>query len=318
MSDRPRVIVTRRLPDRVEAELSARFDAALNPADVPLGAADLASAMQEADAVLCTVGDAVTAEVLGEAPRARMLANFAVGVNNIDLEACRARGLRVSNTPGVLTDATADIAVALILMVMRRCGEGERLVRAGAWSGWAPTQLLGRDPKGRTLGIVGMGRIGQATAGRAHHGLGMNVIYANRSPVDADIPARRVELEELMETADVVSLHCPATPETRGLISAELIARMKPEAYLVNTARGDVVDEPALIEALEAGRIAGAGLDVFAAEPDIPEALRRLENVVLLPHLGSATLGTREAIGMKCVENLTAFFAGRDLPDPVV
>jgi lactate dehydrogenase-like 2-hydroxyacid dehydrogenase len=317
MPDRPRVIATRRLPEPVEAALSARFDARLNPGDA-FPAEALAAALAEADAVVTTVADRVDAAALGEAPKARMIANFAVGVNNIDLDACRARGLRVSNTPGVLTEATADLAMTLILMVMRRCGEGERMLRAGAWPGWAPTQLLGRDPGGRTLGVVGMGRIGQALARRAHHGFGMEVIYASRSEADPGLPTRRVELEELMQAADVVSLHCPATPETRGLISAEMIARMKPEGYLVNTARGDVVDEPALIEALEAGRIAGAGLDVYAQEPKVPEALRRLENVALLPHLGSATLGTREAMGMKCVENLTAFFEGRDLPDPVV
>lgn len=318
MPDRPRVVVTRRLPKAVEAALSERFDVSFNPADAPLSRARLVEAFAEADALLTTVGDPVTAQTLGEAPRARMVANFAVGVNNIDLEACRERGVAVSNTPGVLTDATADIAMALILMAMRRCGEGERMVRAGDWTGWAPTQLLGRDLRGKTLGVVGMGRIGQATARRAHHGFGMGVAYHNRSEVETDLPARALGLEELMETADVVSIHCPGGEANRGLISADLIARMKPEAYLVNTARGDVVDEPALIAALEAGRIAGAGLDVYAREPEVPEALRRLENVALLPHLGSATEETRNAMGFKCVENLEAFFAGRELPDRVV
>ncbi|MGM0584637.1 MAG: 2-hydroxyacid dehydrogenase [Pseudomonadota bacterium] len=318
MPDRPRVVVTRRLPQAVEAALSERFDVSLNPADAPFSRTQLVEAFAEADALLTTVGDPVTAQTLGEAPRARMVANFAVGVNNIDLEACRARGMAVSNTPGVLTDATADIAMALILTIMRRCGEGERMVRADAWQGWAPTQLLGRDLRGRTLGIVGMGRIGQATARRAHHGFGMNIVYHNRSEVETDLPARALGLEALMETADVVSIHCPGGEANRGLISAGLIGRMKPEAYLVNTARGDVVDEPALIAALEAGRIAGAGLDVYAREPEVPEALRRLENVALLPHLGSATEETRNAMGFKCVENLEAFFAGRELPDRVV
>ena len=314
----PRVVVTRRLPEAVEAELSARFEAVLNPDDRQMDKAALAKAFAEADAVLCTVGDRIDAQTVGAAPRAKMVATFSVGTNHIDLEACRAAGVRVSSTPGVLTDATADIALSLILMAMRRCGEGERMVRAGEWHGWTPTQLLGRDPTGATLGIVGMGRIGRATAARAHHGFGMRILYANRSEVDPGMPAERRELPELMAEADVISVHAPASPENRNLISAELIARMKPEAYLVNTARGDVVDEPALIAALQAGRIAGAGLDVFVEEPKVPEALRALENVVLLPHLGSATRATREAMGMKCVANLAAFFAGEALPDPVV
>ncbi|MDF2234528.1 D-glycerate dehydrogenase [Albimonas sp. CAU 1670] len=315
---KPRVVVTRRLPERVEAELAARFDAVLNPGDAQMDAAALAEAFAGADAVLCTVGDRIDAAALGEAPRAKMVATFSVGTNHIDLDACRAAGVRVSSTPGVLTDATADIAMSLILMIMRRCGEGERMIRAGEWHGWAPTQMLGRDPTGATLGIVGMGRIGRATARRAHYGFGMKILYANRSEVDPGMPAERRELEALMAEADVISVHAPASPENRNLISAELIGRMKPEAYLINTARGDVVDEPALIAALEAGKIAGAGLDVFAREPEVPDALRRLENVALLPHLGSATQATREAMGMKCVANLAAFFEGADLPDPVV
>ncbi|MEC9434582.1 MAG: D-glycerate dehydrogenase [Pseudomonadota bacterium] len=317
MSDRPRVIVTRRLPATVEAALSDRFDTVLNPDDAPFDAGRLAAAMASADAVLCTVGDRIDAAALGAAPRAKLLANFAVGVNHIDLDACAARGVAVSNTPGVLTDATADIAMTLILMVLRRAAEGERMVRAGAWEGWAPTQLLGGDLRGRTLGIVGMGRIGQATARRAHHGFGMRILYANRSEVDPGLPAQRMELPALMAAADVVSLHCPGGEANRGLISAALIGRMKPGAVLINTARGDVVDEPALIAALEAGRIS-AGLDVFAQEPRVPEALRGLDNAVLLPHLGSATEETREAMGMKCVANLEAFFEGRPLPDRVV
>ena len=318
MSRTPRVIVTRHLPEAVEAELSERFEAVLNPEDRRMDAPALARAFAEADAVLCTVGDRIDAAAIGTAPRAKMVATFSVGTNHIDLDAARAAGLRVSSTPGVLTDATADIAMSLILMAMRRCGEGERMVRAGEWHGWTPTQLLGRDPTGATLGIVGMGRIGRATAARAHHGFGMKILYTNRSAVDPGLPAERRELHELMAEADVISVHAPASPENRNLISAELIGRMKPDAYLVNTARGDVVDEPALIAALQAGRIAGAGLDVFVEEPKVPQALRSLENVVLLPHLGSATRATREAMGMKCVANLAAFFEGRALPDAVV
>ena len=315
---RPFVVVTRRLPERVEAALAERFEVELNSRDEPRSTAWLHDAMSRADAVLCTAVDRMSAEAIGTAPRAKMLANFAVGVNHIDLDACRAAGVSVSNTPGVLTEATADIALALTLMAARRCGEGERMLRAGLWTGWAPTQLLGVDLTGRTLGIVGMGRIGRATARKARDAFGMEVIYANRSEVDPEMPARRVELPELMETADVVSVHAPGGAANRGLISAELIARMKPTAILVNTARGDVIDEPALAAALEARRIFAAGLDVYAEEPRVPESLMRLENVVLLPHMGSGTVATREAMGMKCVANLDAFFAGRELPDRVV
>lgn len=314
---RPRLIVTRRLPERVEAALAAEFDAEFNPADTPTTPARLAAAFAEADAVLCTAVDRVSAEVVGTAPRARIVATFSVGFNHLDLDACRAAGVAVTNTPGVLTEATADIAMALILMTARRLGEGERLVRAGLWTGWAPTQLLGTDIAGRTLGIVGMGRIGQATARRAHYGFGMKVIYANRSEVDPGLPAERVPLEALMETADVISVHAPGGGANAGLISGDLMARMKPSALLVNTARGDVIDENALISLLESGAIAGAGLDVYAEEPRVPEALMRLENVVLLPHMGSGTVATREAMGMTCHRNLTAFFAGETPPDRI-
>ncbi len=317
MPDRPRVIVTRRLPDAVEAELSRRFDAVLNPSDRRFDAASMVDALQNADGLLCAMGDPMDEATLSQATRAKMLANFAVGVNHVDLDAARAHGLSVSNTPGVLTDATADIALTLILMTLRRAAEGERLARSGAWTGWTPTQLLGRDLGGRTLGIVGMGRIGRATARRAA-AFGMRILYTNRSDIDPGLPAERRELPDLMAQADVISLHCPGSAENRGLISADLIGRMKPEAYLINTARGDVVDEPALIRALETRAIAGAGLDVFAKEPRIPDALRALDNVTLLPHLGSATEETRIAMGMKCVENLSAHFEGRPLPDRVV
>lgn len=317
---RPRVVVTRRLPERVEAAVAERFDAVLNETDAPMPRAALAEAMREADALLCTVGDRIDAEVIGSAPRARLLANFAVGYNHIDIDAAKAAGVAVSNTPGVLTDATADIALTLLLMAARRAGEGERMVRAGAWEGWAPTQLLGTEVSGKTLGVIGMGRIGRAMAARCHYGLGMKVVHYNRSPVaDPGVPSRQLgAVEDVLREADFVSLHCPGGAENRGLISAERIALMKPSAILVNTARGEVVDEPALIEALRERRIAGAGLDVYAEEPKVPEALRALENVVLLPHLGSATRETREAMGMKAFENLAAFFDGRDLPDRVV
>ncbi|PZQ47920.1 MAG: D-glycerate dehydrogenase [Rhodovulum sulfidophilum] len=319
---RPRVIVTRKLPDPVEERLGALFDVALNPTDRPFSAGDLKAAMRDADGVLCAVVDPMTAEVLGvEGRRAGIVANFGVGVNNIDLAAAEANGVVVGNTPDVLTDATADIAIALMLAATRRMYETEKMLREGRWTGFSITAQLGMGLRDKVIGIVGMGRIGQATARRAALGFGMKVIYFNRSDlkVALDFPAeRRATIREVMAEADVVSLHIPGGGENRGRISAELIAAMKPTAYLVNTARGDVVEEPALVAALAEGRIAGAGLDVFAAEPNVPAELIGLENVTLLPHIGSATLETRTAMGMLAVDNLEAFFGGAPLPARVV
>ncbi|TPE51343.1 2-hydroxyacid dehydrogenase [Amaricoccus solimangrovi] len=319
---RPRVIVTRKLPDPVEERLGALFDVTLNPSDRALPADELKAAMREADGVLCAVVDPMTAEVLGVAGRrAGIVANFGVGVNNIDLKAAEAAGIAVGNTPDVLTDATADIAIALMLAATRRMYETEKMLREGRWKGFSITAQLGMGLRDKVIGIVGMGRIGQATARRAALGFGMKVIYFNRSDlrVELDFPAeRRATIEEVMAEADVVSLHIPGGGENRGRISAAMIAAMKPTAYLVNTARGDVVDEPALVAALAAGRIAGAGLDVFAEEPKVPAELVALENVTLLPHIGSATLETRTAMGMLAVDNLEAFFAGRPMPARVV
>ena len=323
---RPVVIVTRRLPAPIEARLTARVDARLNADDRPPGAEELAAALRGADAVLCTVTDRFTAEVFAAAardgaPRARLLANFGVGVNHVDLAAARAHGVAVTNTPGVLTEDTADVALALMLMAARRLGEGERELRAGRWGGWRPTHLLGTSLAGKTLGVVGFGRIGQATARRARLGLGMRVLYVNPSPRDAAAVALGVErcetLQGLLAASDVVSLHCPATPATRHLIDAAALARMKRTAVLVNTARGDVVDEAALAEALRDGTIAAAGLDVYEGEPRVHPALLALENVVLLPHLGSATVETRRAMGERALANLVAFFEGREPPDRV-
>jgi lactate dehydrogenase-like 2-hydroxyacid dehydrogenase len=324
MSGRPVVVVTRRLPDAVERELTRDFDARLNQEDRPLGPEGLMEALRSADAVLCTVTDKLTAEVLAAEPRrAGLLANFGVGFNHIDTDAARTRGLAVSNTPDVLTDATADLAVTLLLMVSRRTGEGERHLRSGAWTGWRPTHMLGTQVSGKTLGLVGMGRIARAVAQRAHHGFGMRVIYHDPYPPPADVAHAlgaepRERLEDVLGEADFVSLHCPATPETRHLMNRERLELMRPEAYLVNTARGDVVDEAALVEALRGRRIAGAGLDVFEREPQVSEALIAMENVVLLPHLGSATTETRVAMGMRAVENLRLFFDGKPLRDRVV
>jgi lactate dehydrogenase-like 2-hydroxyacid dehydrogenase len=321
---RPTVVVTRRLPGVVEEELSRDFDARLNRDDRPLGAAGLQEALRSADALLCTVTDRITSEVLSVEPlRTRLLANFGVGFNNIDTDAARSRGVAVSNTPDVLTEATADIAMTLLLMVSRRAGEGERHVRCGAWTGWRPTHMLGTQVSGKTLGLVGMGRIARAVARRAHHGFGMRVIFHDPFPPSpAEAAALGAEprgtLDQVLEESDFVSLHCPATPETRHLMNRERLARMRRSAFLINTARGDIVDEAALVEALADGTIAGAGLDVYEREPQIAPELLTMENVVLFPHLGSATHETRVAMGQRAVENLRLFFSGAALRDRVV
>jgi lactate dehydrogenase-like 2-hydroxyacid dehydrogenase len=323
MTARPTVVVTRRLPEAVERELLRDFDARLNAEDRPLGAEGLADAIRNADAILTTVTDKVTAEVLSAEPRrARIVANFGVGFNNIDVEAAKARGVAVSNTPDVLTDATADLAITLLLMVARRTGEGERHLRGGQWTGWRPTHMMATHVSGKTLGLVGMGRIARAVAKRAHHGFGMKVIYHDPFPPPADVAAAlgaepRAELDAVLREADFVSLHCPATPETRHLMNRERLGLMRSDAFLVNTARGDVVDEAALVEALQQKKIAGAGLDVFEREPEVTRALLGMENVVLLPHLGSATTETRVAMGMRALENLRLFFGGKPLRDRV-
>ena len=324
MSERPSVVVTRRLPGEVEEELTRDFVVRLNRDDRPLGPAGLQDALRTADALLCTVTDRLSAEVLSADPlRARLLANFGVGFNHIDTAAAKARGLAVSNTPDVLTDATADLAMTLLLMVSRRAGEGERHVRCGAWTGWRPTHMMGTQVSGKVLGLVGMGRIARAVAKRAHGGFGMRVIFHDPfppSPAEAKAlgAESRPGLEEVLEEADFVSLHCPAMPETRHLMNRERLARMRRSAFLINTARGDVVDETALVEALSDGTIAGAGLDVYEREPQVTPALLSMENVVLLPHLGSATTETRIAMGRRAVENLRLFFSGAPLRDRVV
>ncbi|WP_233416696.1 2-hydroxyacid dehydrogenase [Halovulum marinum] len=318
----PVVTVTRRLPQAVEARLSAEFDARLSADDTPFAADRLIAAMRDSDAVLGTVTDRFDATVLaaGGRRRAGIVANFAVGVNNIDLDTARAEGVVVTNTPGVLTDATADVALTLILNVTRRVPESEALLRQGRWQGFSPTLLLGSALQGKVLGIIGMGRIGKAVARRAALGFGMKVIYYNRSPVaDAGVEAAaRGSIDAVMAEADVISLHLPGGAGNARLISAQRIGLMKPTAYLINTARGDVVDEPALIEALRTRRIAGAGLDVFAAEPQVPHALLDLPNVALLPHIGSATVETRTAMGMLAVDNIAAHFGAQDYPSRVV
>ncbi|PTV95544.1 lactate dehydrogenase-like 2-hydroxyacid dehydrogenase [Rhodobacter aestuarii] len=312
-----RLLVSRAQTARVSTILREEFGAEFRENDAPMGVAEARAALAEYDALLPTLGDAFVAEAFAGPVRAKLLANFGVGVNHIDLQAARAAGVNVTNTPGAVTDATADIAMTLLLMSARRASEGERMLRAGDWSGWAPTQMLGAHVTGKRLGIIGMGRIGQAVARRAHFGFGMEIAYATRSPKDLPFTARPLPLPDVLAWADFVVLAVPATAETRNMIGAAELAAMRPHAHLINVARGDVVDEVALITALEAGQIGGAGLDVYAQEPLVPEALRRLNNVTLLPHLGTATEEVRDAMGMMAIENLRAFRDGKALPNPV-
>ncbi|MBT8455640.1 MAG: D-glycerate dehydrogenase [Alphaproteobacteria bacterium] len=316
-----KLLISRVLPDTVLDAARAVFDVTVRKSTAPMTLDEVTEALQTQDAVLPTLGDAFTAEAFARvpAPRTRLLANFGVGYNHIDVAAARAAGLEVSNTPGAVTDATADIAMTLILMTCRRAGEGERMVRAGEWEGWHPTQLLGFHVTGKTVGIVGMGRIGKAIARRCHGGFGMEVVFHNRSRVaDPGVPARQLDsLADVMATADIVVLAVPATPETHHLIGAAELAEMKPSAFLINIARGDVVDEAALITALEAGAIAGAGLDVYEREPIVPDALRAMDQVTLLPHLGTSALEVREAMGLMAVDNLIAWNEGRPPPNAV-
>jgi lactate dehydrogenase-like 2-hydroxyacid dehydrogenase len=319
---RPRVLVTRRWPEEVERQLAERFDVTFNEADVPLGRAALEAAMGMYDVVCPILSDRLDAEVIGAGDRVKLIANYGVGFEHIDIEAARARGIVVTNTPGALTDATAELALTLILMAARRTGEGERVLRAERWPGWGPTDLLGTALTGKTLGVVGFGRIGIATARKAHHGLGMKIAYYGRRECLPDV-ARELEtqfypdLHELLAVSDVVSLHTPGGAETANLIDARALTAMKAGSYLINTARGGIVDHAALAEALRRGHLAGAGLDVFPAEPNVPEELLGLENVVLLPHMGSATREARVAMGERALANMVAWAEGRLLPDRV-
>jgi lactate dehydrogenase-like 2-hydroxyacid dehydrogenase len=319
-----RIIVTRRLPTAVEQDLVARYDVVLNTDDHQFTRDELSAAMRDADIVLCTLTDDLSRATLEGARggRARLLANFGVGFNHVDLIAAKELGLAVTNTPGVLTEDTADHTLLLILAVARRAGEGERELRAGKWTGWRPTHMLGSRVSGKTLGIVGFGRIGRAVAARAHNGFGMKVIYYSRSQADSETEratgaSRSDSLESLLRQSDFVSLHCPATPDTRHLMNEDRLRQMQPHAYLINTSRGDVVDERALVAALGEKRIAGAALDVFDGEPHVNPQLLNREDVVLLPHLGSATVESRVAMGRRAIANIDAFVAQRPLPDRI-
>jgi lactate dehydrogenase-like 2-hydroxyacid dehydrogenase len=315
-----KLLITRRMPARVLAAAKARFDVTLREEEARVLTPDeLRAALRDYDAVMPTLGDRFQADVFADvpSPRCKMLANFGVGYNHIDVEAAKAAGVAVTNTPGAVTDATADIALSLILMTARRLGEGERILRAGNWVGWGPTQMLGTHVSGKSVGIIGMGRIGKAIARRCQAGFGMEVMFHNRSPVtDTGVPARQVAMEEAM-AQDFVVVAVPGGKATHHLINAAAFAAMKPTGIFINIARGDVVDETALIAALAEGRIAGAGLDVYEFEPQVPAALMAMENVTLLPHLGTAALEVRENMGMMAVENLIAHLDGRDLPNRV-
>jgi lactate dehydrogenase-like 2-hydroxyacid dehydrogenase len=317
------VFVVRRLPVAIEAQLRDRYDVDLNATDETYPLERLVAAARDADAIVPTVVDDVPAAVFA-APgrRVRIIANYGVGFDRIDLAAARAQGVVVTNTPGVLTEDTADLTMMLLLAAARRAGEAERQLRAGGWAGWRPTHMLGTRVNGATLGIVGYGRIGAAVARRAYRGFGMRVLFVNPSTPDAravaDAAAERcTSLEQLLPLCDFVSLHAPARQETRRLIDAPRLTLMRPGAILVNTARGDLVDENALANALERGALAAAGLDVFEREPAISDRLRALENVVLLPHIGSATTSSRIAMGVRVLANLDAFFRGAEPPDRV-
>lgn len=321
----PKVLLTRRWPSEVEHYLSQRYDLTVNDQDTPMDVAALRAALASNDAVCPTVTDKLTADVLSAASagKLKILGNYGVGFSHIDIAACKRLGITVTNTPDILTDATAELAITLMLMIARRAGEGERQVRANQWPGWAPTRMVGSDLTGKTLGLVGFGRIGQSTAQKAHHGFGMKILYYSRKRATSEVESRTggqhcASLDDLLERSDFVSLHCPGGAETRHLLDAARLDRMKRTAFLINTARGEVVDEEALAEALRNRVIAGAGLDVYEHEPRVPHAFMGLENVVLLPHLGSATLETRVAMGMRVAENLERFFAGLEPGDRVV
>lgn len=316
-----KLLVTRPLPQSVIAALDARFDTTVRAETNPMSEAEMVVALSKYDAILPTLRDPLSSDTISKVTeiKCKILANFGVGYNHIDVETARASGMSVTNTPGAVTDATADIAMTLILMTCRRAGEGERAVRANAWEGWHPTQFLGMHVSGKTLGIVGMGRIGKAIAKRAAHGFDMNIVFYNRSTVaDPGVPARQLEnLHDVCAAADIVVVAVPATPETHHIINASALAAMQPHGILINIARGDVVDENALIEALQNGHIGGAGLDVYEQEPFVPDALKAMENVTLLPHLGTAALEVRENMGLMAVDNLNAWIAGNALPNEV-
>ena len=313
-----KILVSRALTDAVMQRAHASYDITLRKSDSPMSAAEMRSSLVLYDGMIPTLGDMFSADIFAEFGRTKckILANFGVGINHIDVAAARDHGITVTNTPGAVTDATADIGLTLLLMSARRAGEGERLARSGNWAGWTPTQMLGSHVSGKTVGIVGMGRIGQAIARRCHFGFGMSVKFFNRSPKEIDFPATQIaNLETLAAEVDFLVVATPGGAETTHLINASIFDAMKPTAHFINIARGEIVDETALIAALEAQAIAGAGLDVYEHEPAVPNALRKLDTVTLLPHLGTATEEVRDNMGHMSLDNLDAFYAGKTPPN---
>jgi glyoxylate reductase len=320
---KPIVVVTRKLPDPIETRMMELFDVRLNVDDRPLSQADLVEAVKTADVLVPTVTDRIDSAVLSQAsPKLRLIASFGTGVDHIDLASARQRGITVTNTPGVLTEDTADMTMALILAVPRRLAEGERLIRSGQWKGWGPTSMLGHRIWGKRLGIVGMGRIGTAVARRAR-GFGLAVHYHNRRRVHPDLEAELEatyweSLDQMLARMDIISINCPHTPATYHLLSARRLKLLPRHTYIVNTSRGEVIDENALARMLVQGELAGAGLDVFEHEPAVNPRLLKLDNVVLLPHMGSATMEGRIDMGEKVIINIKTFADGHKPPDRVL
>lgn len=321
--ERPRVVVTRRLLPPVEARMAQLFDVRFNAEDQPMDYDSMLAAMADCDVLVPTVTDRIDATLITAAPlRLKLIANYGAGVNHIDLAAAKAKGIMVTNTPGVFTDDTADLTMALILNVPRRLDDGHRMMRSGNWQGWSPTGMLGHRIGGKTLGIIGFGRIGEAVATRAM-AFGLNVIYNKRNRLPASVEAElgvsfEPDVDRLVARADIISLHCPLTAETDRMINAERIALMKPDAYIINSSRGELIDEDALIGALQAERIGGAGLDVYTHEPSVDPRWFTIPNVVLLPHLGSATYEGREASGERVITNIRVWADGHRPPDQVL
>ncbi len=324
MTEKFKVLVTRKWPRKVEEKLLTTFDVTLNVEDKPLSEDQLIEGMKSYDALLPTVTDPITDKIISTSDKkVKIIGNFGVGFNNIDIDSAKRNSIVVTNTPEVLTDCTADIAMLLMLGVARRGSEGEFHIRKKEWTGWRPTHMMGTKVTGKTLGLIGMGRIAQAMAHKSHFGFNMKIIffdpYFENDEVMKKFEATKLNsIDEVLSKADFVSLHCPSTKETKGLMNKETISKMKTSAYLINTARGDIVNESDLVEALKEEKIMGAGLDVYEEEPSVHKDLSRLKNVFLLPHLGSATTETREAMGMRVFENIQAFFNNKEPIDRVV
>ena len=321
--ERPSVRVTRTLLPAVEKRMAELFDTRFNADDTPLTRDALVAAMADCDVLVPTVTDSIDASIIAAAPpRLKLIASYGAGVNHIDLAAAKAKGIMVTNTPGVFTDDTADLTMALILNVPRRLGEGHRAMRNVEWSGWSPTGMLGHRIGGKTLGIIGLGRIGEAVAMRAK-AFGMNIIYNKRSRLPASVEDElgvtfEPDIDRLVARSDIITLHCPLTADTDKIINADRIAHMKPNAYVINSSRGELIDEDALIAALQSGRIAGAGLDVYTHEPAVDSRFLSIPNAVLLPHLGSATYEGREASGERVITNIRVWADGHRPPDQVL